>query len=133
MGFYAAKVLRRVLEAVGVLAVVVVLSAVVAGCSRFGPGSDQGAKTSTVVYSVTGSGVTTVEYAAKGTSALTRRTDAELPFKVTVHTVDHSETLYKISATASQGKLGCSITVNGVRVYDASSPAGQPVSCAFVK
>jgi len=64
---------------------------------------------------------------------MTRRTDAELPFKVTVHTVDHSQTLYKVTASASQSKLGCSITVNGVRVYYASAPAGQPISCSFLK
>jgi len=122
-----------VLRRSALLAVVVVLPVVLTGCRHLGPDGNHGAKTSTIVYSVTGSGVTTVEYAAKGTSMMTRRTDAELPFKVTVHTVDHSQTLYKVTATASQGKLGCSISVNGVKVYDASAPAGQPVTCSFLK
>ncbi len=118
-----------------VLTLIAALSVLLTGCRDLGPNSDHGAKVSEVVYSVTGSGVSTVEYAATGTSVLTRRDGVELPFKVEVHTVDHSETLYKVTATATanQGTLGCTIKVNGVQVYEASAPAGKPVSCSFLK
>jgi len=107
--------------------------AALTGCTHLGPGNDHGAKTSTVVYSVTGAGVTNVSYAATATSTLTRRTDVELPFKITVKTRDHSQTMYKVTATPSQGELACSITVNGVRVYTTKVAAGQPITCSFLK
>lgn len=121
--------MRRLLFLAFTLAVLVSVS----GCRHLGPGNDSGAKTSTVVYSVAGSGVTTVSYAATATPALTRRTDVSLPFAVTVTTRDHSETKYQVIASASQGPLTCTITVNHVRVVRMTAPAGHPVRCSFVK
>ena len=116
-----------------IVAITLVALVSVAGCRHLGPGNDSGAKTSTVVYSVTGSGVTTVSYAATATPALTRRTDVSLPFAVTVTTRDHSETKYRVIASASQGPLACSITVNHVRVVSMTASAGRPITCSFLK
>ena len=115
------------------LPAVALLALTLTGCTHLGPGNDHGAKTSTVVYSVTGSGVSTVSYAATATPTLTRRTDVSLPFTTTVHTRDHSQTMYKVGATASQSPLTCSISVNGVRVVRETAPAGQPITCSFLK
>jgi hypothetical protein len=38
-----------------------------------------------------------------------------------------------VIASASQGPLTCTITVNHVRVVRMTAPAGHPVRCSFVK
>lgn len=86
-----------------------------------------------MTYAVSGHGVTTVSYAAEATAAMTTRKDVDLPFSVTVHTVDHSLTKYEVSATASQDALTCTISVNGFVTITETSAAGQPVMCSFVK
>lgn len=118
-------VVRRVL-----LTVLVVLA--LGGCTKLGPGSAT-ARTSTVEYAVTGTGQADVRYAATATRLLTMREGASLPFSVTVHTVDHSRTVYAVEAAHTTGTTACSIRVNGVVVNRASAPAGRMVRCSFIK
>lgn len=105
----------------------------VSGCTKLGPGNDHGAKSSTVVYSVTGTGQAEVQYAATATSRMTTREGATLPFSTTVTTIDHSQTIYSVSARNGAGLSGCSIEVNGVVVYKATSGNGSSVRCFYVK
>jgi hypothetical protein len=110
-----------------------VLLLALTGCTKLGPGDDHGAKSSTVVYSVTGSGQADVRYAATATEAMTMRQNAELPFSVTVETVDHSQTTYAVTATGASHPTSCSIKVNGVVVNRATAPAGAKLVCSFIK
>ncbi|HEX7739572.1 MAG TPA: MmpS family transport accessory protein [Marmoricola sp.] len=103
------------------------------GCTKLGTGGGHGNKWSDVTYAVSGSGQADVAYARSGTSQLTTRRAVHLPFSETVQIIDHSQTIYRVTAKDATGPLHCKITVNGVVVYQQSAPAGQPVTCSFVK
>lgn len=123
--------LRRLQLAFAVVAVLLLA----AGCTKLGPGSgdEQGAKSSTVVYRVSGTGTADVQYAATGSTKLTKAPGQQLPFAVSVQTTDHSETVYSVTASNSKGSLTCSIEVNGDTVQRLTSKPGKPVTCSFVK
>ncbi|WP_310964763.1 MmpS family transport accessory protein [Nocardioides terrisoli] len=120
---------RRLLP-VAVLAMVLIG---VAGCRDLGPGGGQtGNKTSTVVYAITGHGTANVAYAATATQQLTRKPSVRLPWRTTVVTTDHSETVYRVTADGGSG-TDCSITVNGVVVTVTRTTQHGVLDCSFVK
>jgi hypothetical protein len=123
--------LRRLPLAIAAVAVLLLT----AGCTHLGPGNgnDQGAKSSTVVYRVSGTGTADVQYAATGTKKLTNAPGQQLPFAVSVQTTDHSDTVYSVTASKSRGSVTCSIEVNGDTVQKLTSKPGQPVTCSFIK
>lgn len=119
---------RRLL--VALLAVVLLIA--IGGCTKLGTGVDRGNRTSTVVYQVSGHGTANVEYAATGTDELTRATGVSLPWQKTVHTTDHSATVYRVTATGGTG-MGCGITINGVGVPGQQAGPTGGVDCSFIK
>ena len=131
MASYAAGVSRRPLVALA--SFLIALSVLGAGCTKLGTGGGHGNKWSDVTYSVSGSGQADVAYAKTATSRMTTREGARLPFSTTVRIVDHSQTVYRVTAKNATGAIGCRITVNGTVVDRQSSAAGQPVTCSFIK
>ena len=116
----------------GAVLVVLNLALLATGCRDMGPGG--GNKVSTVVYSVDGTGVADVAYAATGGDKLTVQEGVGLPWRHEAHVVDRSGIVYRVTATSPvAADLDCAIEVNGVGVRPTRSVEGHTLTCSFVK
>lgn len=113
--------------------VLAVLLLATSGCRDFGPGGGEaGHKQSTVVYRISGHGTADVEYAATGSSTLTRKSGVTLPWQTMVTIADHSETVYRVIARGGAG-TDCSIKVNDVGAPVTRTTDDGALDCSFIK